>query len=143
MAIWRSRKKSPILNPVAPAGYRRTRYVMHCTSTSTSRKRPAHINKLFPRECDIGGFYSLSGKEIRITDKRALGKQITAHMLQGGLTSKDNEYTYTPEERAKMGRYCAGNTPAKTARHFSQLLDSNTIQRGLRRSGYVTFWLRA
>ena len=41
-----------------------------------------------------------------------------------------------------MGRYCAGNAPAKTARHFSQLLDSNTIQRGLRRSGYVTFWLR-
>ena len=47
-------------------------------------------------------------------------------MLKGGLTSKYNEYT--PEERAKMGRYGAKNGPAKAARHFSQHLDGKLPQ---------------
>ena len=45
--------------------------------------------------------------------------------VQGDLTSKDNEYT--PEKRAKMGRYGAEKGPAKTARHFSQLVDSKIL----------------
>ena len=34
-----------------------------------------------------------------------------------------NEYTYTPEERVKMGRYGAENGPSKVTKHFSLPLD--------------------
>ena len=65
-------------------------------------------------------------------------------MLQGGLTSNDqasgtyNEYT--PEERAKMGRYGAENSPYKVIKHFCLLLDGK-LTCSLRRSGYVIFWV--
>jgi len=63
--IWRFSglgKKLPILNlnPVALAGFPRTGYVMHCTSTL--KNRPAYIR-------DIGGFFSLRGKEIPFTNE--------------------------------------------------------------------------
>jgi len=48
-------------------------------------------------------------------------------MLQGGLTSKFNKYT--PEERAKMGRYDAENGPSKVAKHSSLLLDGKLPSR--------------
>lgn len=58
------------------------------------QERDLHIPS---RDCDIEGFFSLSGKEIvslmRVYEVR-FGSQ--PYMFQGGVTSKDSEYT--PEE---------------------------------------------
>ena len=78
---------------------------------------------IYSPENAISGDSSLSlGKKIRITNKSmkcALGEANCS--LHAGLTSKDE---YTPEERAKMGKYGTESGPAKTARHFSAASDS-------------------
>jgi len=56
--------------------------------------------------------------------------------------TKQSTYNeYTPEERAKMGRYGAENSPSKVTKHFSLLLDGK-LTCSLHLSGYVIFWLR-
>ena len=73
------------------------------------------------------------------------GEQTAAvYMLQDGLTLNQFPALYnenTPEERVKMGRYGAEDSPSKFTRHFSLLLDGKLTCR-LRHSGYVIFWLR-
>jgi len=68
------------------------------------------------------------------------GEQTAA--LPALLPQRQAKYNkYTLEERVKVGGYGTGNSPAKVARHFCQLLDCK-LSRGLRCSGYVVFWLK-
>ena len=78
--------------------------------------------KLFPLRVCVS---SLSGKDIELPNK-AVKRSLSGQRLEAChmITSRQVYSTYTPKERALIGKYAADNGATKAATHFSKLLDS-------------------
>ena len=82
-------------------------------------------------------FLSLSKKDIQRANKevkQALGESSGEPTEKPKAVTPRGKYnTYTPEERARVGKYAAENGASKAASYFSKLLDRKITESTARR----------